>query len=111
MFSKSDLKTGMRVETRDGTRYVVFVERYQLSNGENWLQLKEFDEDLKDNCDSRVFDIVKVFAAPFNPASLINVREVGLLLYERIEPLTMSIAEAQAELSKVKGREVLIIKE
>ncbi len=110
-FTKADLRTGMRVETKDGTRYIVFVEIKKLSNGRNWLGLDGISEDLTDKHNADDYSIFRVFDSPFNPAYLINVNEVGKLLYQRIEPTYITIPEAEAMLTEVEGKEIKIRKE
>jgi len=111
MFSKSDLKTGMRVETREGDLYVVYLgtESGDIIQGTWWGFLNRYGSDLTVHRETRL-DIVKVYSKDMNN-NLSDVKKLGILLYERIKPLTMTVSEAQAELSKIKGKEVLIVKE
>ena len=67
-FTKSDLKTGMVVEYRNGSRRIVFRD-YQgtgkdLLIGDRWASLNDYPEDLADDDDGdRDYDIVKVYNA------------------------------------------------
>lgn len=82
MFTKSDLKTGMTVELRNGGRYVVFLDTCaQESDGRykdvligtrkeySWLPLSMYNYNLKDGettDNESEWDIVKVFK-PLHP--------------------------------------------
>lgn len=64
---KSDLKTGMIVETRGRRRYIVLLEtglpgreNNILCNKDGWNPLSSYDEDMKNSID-RGFDIVRVW--------------------------------------------------
>jgi hypothetical protein len=75
MFTKSDLKTGMTVELRNGGRYVVFLDtcaqendgRYKdvligINHEYSWLPLSMYNENLYDGETTESgWDIVKVF--------------------------------------------------
>ena len=67
-FTKSDLKTGMVVEYRNGDRRIVF-RNYQgtgkdLLIGDRWASLNDYPEDLADDSDGdRNYDIMKVYNA------------------------------------------------
>jgi len=115
MFSKSDLKTGMRVETRDGTVYVILLGTENDGDvlvNKSWMSLTDYDDNLiVTSSYYSNLDISKVYKQSYLPVDLFNTEKHGPLLWERIEPLKMTIREAQAELSKIKGREVKIVKE
>lgn len=104
---KSDLKTGMIVETRDGSEYVVFInacqpdfcsDNYRDENGnialiinrENhlWTSLNYFDENLcKDN--GEYADIIRVYV-PSHPYAFMDITyEKGdrKLIWEREVPI------------------------
>ena len=82
MFTKSDLKTGMTVELRNGGRYVVFLNtcalesdvRYKdvligINHEYSWLPLSMYNENLYDgetSDEESEWDIVKVFK-PLHP--------------------------------------------
>ena len=105
---KSDLKTGMIVETRNGREYVVFIntcqpsfcsDRYCDKNGnialiinrENnlWTSLYNYNEELyRDNGDKST-DIMKVYV-PSHPYSFMDItyeKEDRELIWEREVPI------------------------
>ena len=57
-FDKSDLKTGMVVETKNGNKYMVYGDRLVRSNYFNKLSC--YDNDLK-NKDNEDYDIIRCF--------------------------------------------------
>ena len=99
---KSDLKTGMIVETRNGQEYVVFLDickpQYILKNysekcrsvlvnskDREWINFDNYNEDmcLDDNNDS--FDIMKVYI-PNHPYSFMDTsheKELRKLIWNR----------------------------
>jgi len=115
MFCKSDLKTGMRVETRDGSVYVILLGTENDGDvlvNKSWMSLTDYDDSLiLISSYYHNLDIAKVYKQPYLPVDLFNIEKCGALLWERIIPLQYTVSEAQAELSKLKGKEVQIIKE
>jgi len=113
MFSKSDLKTGMRVERRDGIRLIVMISTEGddciVGDSGEWASLRNYSNGLASVIGDKA-DIVRVYGA-YNIPCLLNINISGKLLYERSEPIKMTINEAQAELSKLKGKEVQIVRE
>lgn len=66
-FTKSDLKTGMVVEYRNGSRRLVLRD-YQGTGediliGSGWRSLNDYTEDLADSDDDKDYDIMKVYVA------------------------------------------------
>ncbi len=57
-FIKSDLKDGDIVTFRDGDKRIVQNEK--VRNGDNWLPLEIYREDLTDKDNTTVYDIIKV---------------------------------------------------
>ncbi|HEY5586689.1 MAG TPA: hypothetical protein VIK78_19645 [Ruminiclostridium sp.] len=116
MFSKSDLKTGMRVETRGGYECMVLIGTPTgdtITGEDMWFGMQELTEDLKyksygKNSDC---DIMKVYNPNCNREYHHFTPTEHNLVWERTLPLTMTISEAQSELSKLKGKEVQITKE
>ena len=96
---KSDLKTGMTVETKDGKRGKVMLGTKNgdiIAGGDSndkqtWKPLDCIHEDLTSNWSIDV-DIVKVydFGGNYNAAS---TSKVGKLLWERMGSLTIEEAE------------------
>lgn len=104
-FSKKDLKSGMVVELRYGSRLLV-VEvngKLELIGKNEWNSLSHRDENLK--CTNREFDIVKVYKA--DPSSLERMLRATELIWERKEFKEMTIADIEKEL----GHPVKIVKE
>ena len=104
---KSDLRTGMIVETRSGSEYVVFIntcqpefcsDNYRDENGdialivnqENylWTSLNNYNEDLCKN-DDKSADIVKVYI-PYHPYAFMDItyeKSDRKLIWEREVPI------------------------
>ncbi|MEM1973682.1 MAG: hypothetical protein QXN68_02710 [Thermoplasmata archaeon] len=72
----------MVVETRNGNRYLVFVDKIIRDNG--WLRLSNYSDDLNDKDNEKEFDIVKVFDIVNR---LDDVKTTTKLLWERKEKL------------------------
>lgn len=82
--TKSDLKTGMVVKTRSGSRYMVMRdtglnsnelgEKDILVNGFGWLSFSEYTDDLLDKDTDNMFDIIEVFK-PSMAADIIHAQD------------------------------------
>jgi len=77
---KSDLKTGMRVKTRNGNIYLVVKDvdatlyghqDVALVNNNSFILLDDYNEDLTDNSNSN-YDIVEVFQITWDANSLLS---------------------------------------
>lgn len=93
---KSDLKTGMIVITRDGNQFVVFIDVVDtckggdlhsvIVNDEDWLSLKNYDENLIYKNDALPeFDIIEIYA-PSNLFGFMNIeyeKDERKLLWKR----------------------------
>ena len=95
---KSDLKTGMIVETREGNEYIVFINTCKTESnpdinnvlvGQNnkWLNLYNYNENMEhiNGEFEGVFDIVKVYI-PYHPFTFTNItyqKEDRRLIWER----------------------------
>ena len=104
---KADLRTGMRVTTRDGHIYIVIlncnhgwwgIEADVLVNPygkQSWERLNLYNEDL--TCREGVFscDIVKV-ERPDNISALFNINHCYTTIWERPEPKEMTLKEIEA---------------
>lgn len=104
-FSKKDLKSGMVVELRDGSRFLT-VEingRLDLIGKDTWDSLSLYNENLTDA--DRDFDIVKVYETYPRPFG--RMLKGGILIWERKEPKEMTIDDIEKEL----GYPVKIVKE
>lgn len=117
-FTKSDLRTGMRVETREHHRYVVLKDiettfyghqEILLAKQNEFLTGSDYKEDLLDKNDA-TFDIIKVWE-PNDESNLLDVSLIGKLLYSRAEPTYVTKEEAEAMLSEAEGKEIKIRKE
>lgn len=107
-FTKADLRTGMRVETRKGDIYAVFLDTEvgDIIQGKWWNLLNQYENDLTINYDPRL-DIVKVYSKDMN-SNLTNITQLGKLLWQRTEPTYITIAEAEAALTEAEGKKVEI---
>ena len=112
---KSDLRTGMIVELRDGKEYVVFIDvcttqyisdhyinenNYNslIVNGDNclWQSLKDYKEDLC-NDNSKSYDIMKIYV-PEHPYAFMKIsyeKENRKLIWERKEFKEMTMKELE----------------
>lgn len=81
-FSKSDLKTGMTVKTRDGDWSLVYDGKLVYEFG--YLDLGEYTDDLRDKENHSQYDIVQV-CAPSNRAWTIDdiLENHGEVLWKR----------------------------
>lgn len=121
---KSELMTGMIVETREGKEYVVFIDvcktRYVLENyngGNNsvlvnnnaWLSLDDYEDNMLHSSKDNLFDIMKVYI-PNHPYSFINIsyeKSQRNLIWKRVEEAKEMTME---ELEKHFGCKVKIVK-
>lgn len=113
--TKADLKTGMRVKTRNGITYVVVLNYktglYGFQDvffvGDNGFMTGDSygDDLLCITSGEYSFDIAKVYAQPKDHFFL-NIKETGRIIWERKEPKSMTLAEIEQEL----GYPVKIIK-
>jgi hypothetical protein len=105
---KSDLKTGMWVECRGGYKASIQLNTPfgdVATNGKTYMNLNETSEDLTDK-DENIYDIVKVFR-PRSQVSCVS----GVLLqliWEREEPIEMTLEEACKKLRDTMGKPVKI---
>ena len=107
VMTKSDLKTGMRVEAKNGYTYIVFENTNDgliAVKTSGWISLGDRTEDLRSIVDSS-YDIVKVFEAPSTYA-LLDIDRKGVLLWELNPPKKMTVSEIAKEL----GYEIEIVK-
>lgn len=105
---KSDLKTGMVVEMRNGERYLVmlnpdYVDRDLISFSGGFLPLCEFDDYLAANDGDTEWDIVKVYRIEANVHYIISNPGIAIkharLLWERTEEtVEMTVAEIEEKL-------------
>jgi predicted CoA-binding protein len=110
---KSDLKTGMRVQLRDGDTYLTLRdadtplghEDMLLVNPSGWFNGSDYNDDLTGKY-NKVFDVVKVFEAPNAITNIINLSAPSKLLWQRTETKEMTVAEIEKEL----GYKIKIIK-
>lgn len=112
-FTKSDLKTGMIVETREGIKYVVLLNACMFGdlivNGNDlcWNGLSNYNDELIEHHGYNELDIVKVYK-PKHPYTIHTFEEDALeLIWEREEYKEMTIAEIEKEL----GYSIKIVKE
>jgi len=88
MMKKSELKTGMRAQYRNGEIKFVYItdcsEGYFTNANSKHTLISSFNDDLFNDGDDE-FDIVKVYDVPKHPYRVINLNELGGLLWERKE--------------------------
>ena len=114
MLYKSDLRTGMKVTTREGIEYIVLLNvKHECSDDkdiivgvtdiDNWLRLDSYNDNLtfKDRM-MRELDIIDV-KVPFHLANLIADTKSLEWSFQRKEM-------TQAEIEKILGYKIKIIK-
>ena len=111
--TKSDLRTGMIVTTREGKEYV-FVKDFLvdddytmkscedgiLVNGQipSWTKMTHYDDKLKAGIGYESLDIMKV-EIPNHPYAFANIpynKKYRKLVWERKEPKKMTVSEIEA---------------
>ena len=97
--TKSDLKTGMWVELRNGSRTLVFKDSVigdVLSSFSTSLPLYDFDNDLKNRgfCE---YDIVKIYK-PNSQKDIYQFNDNSEVVWERKETKKMTVAEIEKAL-------------
>lgn len=109
--TKSDLKTGMVVKTRNGKMYLVMLNpdcedrEFIDFNDDGWLRGSGFNDDLTRNTDyydNSDYDIVRVYTAGSGICRLFNkidFLDSLKLLWEREEkPIEMTVSEIEKKL-------------
>lgn len=112
---KSDLKTGMVLETRNGEKYLVMLnpdcKDMELINFKGgYMPLYYYNNELiftekPAEKPAREFDVVKVYSAGWTIRDLLSDKEhmKFKLIWERNEPKEMTISEIEKELGyKIK---------
>lgn len=106
-FTKADLKTGMRVQYRNGTERVVVGDALWSGGGSTPKYehaLDFYDKHLNDPCDGQ--SLVKVWAAPDKCEDFFNMEVKGALLFERVEPPVKTQQELEYEQLMAKIEEL-----
>jgi hypothetical protein len=114
---KSDLKTGMWVEYRDGKKACVMVgtdatvklggaTENIITDGDTWLSLKCLTDDLMGENNSERIDIMKVYR-PNTPMDCYAGKRLTLI-WEREESIEMTLEEACKILRDTMGKPVKI---
>jgi hypothetical protein len=109
---KSDLKTGMRVETVSGELYIVLTDYTTINYGHQdiffcgkngFLIGEKYDDQLRRGYDEAdYYSVKRVYACP-GDGHVLDLSEKGKLLWEREEPKEMTIEEIQQKLGyKIK---------
>lgn len=99
---KSDLKTGMVVELRDGTMCMVLLDTPcgdVFVNVNGWSDMNSYDDDWR--CFPliyRGFDIIRVYSAESAYQMVFSRWGDMKMIWERKEPNKMTLAEIEAEL-------------
>ena len=107
-FTKSDLKTGMRVEYRNGgVRFVNAETQVIINCNGTWSEFKEYNDILKSEYHSDR-DIMKIYDIPNSQNEFINLKFKGNLLWERKEKdnseLIKQIEETEKQLLTLKNK-------
>lgn len=95
-FTKSDLKTGMRVIYRKGACRAVVGEYLTDRFSSVGPRLADYDETMY-SCYSSSIDIMEVYAAPASCEDFFNLDVRGALLFKREEPPVKTEKQKQAE--------------
>lgn len=97
-FSKSDLRTGMRVTIRDGRRFIVMLntscEDGIYSFGINYIRLKQYNEDLTFGCRGDL--AIVVVERPASGTAMLNEKGHLHPVWRRDQPKYLSIKEVAA---------------
>lgn len=108
---KSDLKTGMVVQVRNGDKYLVLLDNPDEPNMNligfdgGFLQLVTYDDDMIAQSKYRAFDIMSVYTLQSSIQNLLTKSHLQYkLLWERKKEIKeMTIAEVEKELGfKIK---------
>ena len=113
MFTKNDLKSWMRVKTRNGKMYIVVAERGILvRDGHNHLELKYSEDNLLRSGEGNSnYDIVAVYFPPTTHHNYLDPSEHGGILWEcgeetgaqkQYEALQKKMKELQEEMDKLQ---------
>ena len=96
--NKSDLKTGMRVEHRNGRMSIVVL---GIDGGDRIVNersrdgLDYYDDNFNNNKNYHEFDFVRIYDKPdyIDIPNLFNIELKGELLWERQEPIELTMQE------------------
>ena len=109
-FTKSDLKTGMGVVLRDGSKGHVLlgteagdVIRFINGGSNQWASVDEYDENMID-CDMRVMDIVEVYSSKYTYCYLTDRVFNQDCVFKREEP--KSEPKPEPEPTKMTMKEI-----
>lgn len=110
-FTKDDLKTGMRVELRNGQQFLVLLDYETTSYGKGafvrdngFMSIRTYDDNLiMRNDRDKQYDVMKVFK-PSSDSSVLYF-EHAVLVWERTEPKELTLSEV----SKLLGYDVKIV--
>ena len=110
--TKKDLKTGMRVTTRNGNKYLIFLNTndgdYMANyNRETYVALHNVDDNLSSSCSSD-FDIIEVYAFT-NGGGLLDPDNYWEKIWNReTEIEEISADEAMRRLEQSSGKKIKI---
>ena len=97
-FTKSNLKTGMRVIYRNGCPRVVGGPNcLYTEDGSHSFSLRAYTEDIKKYNGLPDYDIMEVYAAPTSCEDFFNLDVRGELLFKREEPPVKTEKQLRAE--------------
>lgn len=107
---KSDLKTGMVVEFRSGTKGMILeIEQFGtlIRHGGGWNRLSAYSDDLLDGKGLEDFDIVRIYRPRIEYQTIQQYWHEQELIWQRREPKEMTIDEISEALGypvKIKER-------
>jgi len=109
--NKADLRTGIRVELRNGNRYVLLKDFYCEISGHvefalvrngGYMLSSAYNDDLTATSGNADWDVVKVFNIT-NANNVLDVSQVGLTVWKREPIKEMTVEEIQQALGyKIK---------
>ena len=118
-FTKADLKTGMRVELRNGQVYIILKDFDTVTYGHQDIFLarnstfmigSDYSDDLtRSKINKSQYDIISVFDS-LSDSWLLDINKKGKLLWQRPEPITYTVEEAEAALTEAEGNPVVIVR-
>ena len=104
-FTKADLKDGMIVECANGKRYLALGDN--LINGSGFLEIKDYNNDLKSDINPHKWNINKVYKVEAHHINgIFNNNNLTLIWERKEEPEEMTLEEV----CKALGKEIKIVK-
>jgi hypothetical protein len=105
--NKSNIKSGMVVETREGKRMIAFIggeKECVVEHGGGYISLDDFKDDL--TCSPKEFDIVKIYKPKSNYSISTFISSVSIYGYELVwerKDNSKEVEALKAEIKKVEN--------